>query len=32
MYSEKMMEHFRHPKNMGEIENPDGVGTVGNPS
>jgi len=31
MYSEKMMEHFRHPKNMGEIENPDGVGTVGNP-
>jgi len=31
MYSEKMMEHFRHPKNMGEIENPDGVGSVGNP-
>ena len=31
MYSEKMMEHFRHPKNMGEIEKPDGVGTVGNP-
>lgn len=31
MYSEKMMEHFRHPKNMGEIQNPDGVGTVGNP-
>ncbi|UCE35894.1 MAG: Fe-S cluster assembly scaffold protein NifU [Thermoplasmata archaeon] len=31
MYSEKVMEMFRNPKNMGEIENPDGVGTVGNP-
>lgn len=30
-YSEKVMEHFMHPKNMGEIENPDGVGKVGNP-
>jgi nitrogen fixation NifU-like protein len=30
-YSEKVMNHFRHPKNMGEIKNPDGVGTVGNP-
>lgn len=25
------MEHFTHPRNVGEIENPDGVGTVGNP-
>ncbi|MEW6070646.1 MAG: Fe-S cluster assembly scaffold protein NifU [Candidatus Thermoplasmatota archaeon] len=31
MYSEKLLEHFRNPRNMGEIENPDGVGTVGNP-
>lgn len=31
MYSEKVMELFRNPKNMGEIENPDGVGRVGNP-
>jgi len=31
MYSEKLMEHFRNPKNMGRIENADGVGTVGNP-
>jgi nitrogen fixation NifU-like protein len=31
MYSEKVMEHFRNPRNVGEIENPDGVGTVGNP-
>lgn len=30
-YSEKVMEHFAHPRNVGEIENPDGVGTVGNP-
>jgi len=30
-YSEKVMEHFMHPKNMGEIENPDGIGRVGNP-
>lgn len=30
MYSEKVMEHFNHPRNMGEIENPSGVGTVGN--
>jgi len=29
-YSEKVMEHFSHPRNMGEIENPSGVGTVGN--
>lgn len=31
MYSEKVMELFRNPKNMGEIEKPDGVGKVGNP-
>lgn len=30
-YSEKVMEHFRKPKNVGEIENPDGIGHVGNP-
>ena len=30
MYSEKVMEHFEHPRNMGELENPSGVGTVGN--
>lgn len=30
MYSEKVMEHFNNPRNMGEIENPSGVGTVGN--
>ncbi len=31
MYSEKVIELFRNPRNMGEIENRDGVGTVGNP-
>ncbi len=31
MYTEKVMEHFRNPRNMGEIPNADGVGTVGNP-
>ncbi len=31
MYSDKVMENFRDPKNMGRIEDPDGVGTVGNP-
>ena len=31
MYSEKVMEHFRKPRNMGKMENPDGVGKVGNP-
>ena len=30
MYSEKVMEHFNHPRNVGEIENASGVGTVGN--
>ncbi len=31
VYSDKVMEHFMHPRNVGEIENPDGVGEVGNP-
>lgn len=30
MYSEQVMEHFRNPRNVGEIENPDGIGYVGN--
>ena len=30
LYSEKVMEHFRHPRNVGSIENADGVGQVGN--
>lgn len=30
MYNEKVMEAFAHPKNVGEIENPDGFGKVGN--
>jgi nitrogen fixation NifU-like protein len=32
MYTEKVMEHFKNPRNMGEIPNADGVGTVGNPT
>lgn len=31
MYSEKVMDHFRAPRNVGEIENPSGVGEIGNP-
>ena len=31
MYSDKLMEHFRNPRNVGVIENADGVGKVGNP-
>lgn len=30
-YNKKVMEHFMHPKNMGEMKNPDAVGQVGNP-
>ncbi|MFC2045623.1 Fe-S cluster assembly scaffold protein NifU [Chloroflexota bacterium] len=31
LYSEKVMEYFRNPRNVGEMDNPDGIGHVGNP-
>jgi len=31
VYSDKVLDHFRSPRNMGEIPDADGVGTVGNP-
>jgi nitrogen fixation protein NifU and related proteins len=31
VYNDVVMDHFMHPRNVGEIENPDGVGEVGNP-
>ena len=30
LYTETVMDHFMHPRNVGEIENADGVGQVGN--
>lgn len=32
MYNETIMDHFRNPRNAGEMPDPDGVGTVGNPA
>jgi nitrogen fixation NifU-like protein len=32
MYTEKVLDHFRNPRNMGKMKEPDGVGTVGNPA
>ncbi len=31
LYSDKVLDHFHNPRNMGEIKNPDGVAKVGNP-
>ncbi len=32
MYTEKVMEHFKHPRHLKEMKDPDAVGTVGNPT
>jgi len=32
MYSKKVIQHFQHPKNMGEIKNPDAKAEMGNPT
>ncbi len=31
MYNDKVMDHFMNPHNIGELENPDGIGTYGSP-
>ena len=31
MYSDKVMDHFQHPRNVGKMEHPDGLGKEGNP-
>jgi nitrogen fixation NifU-like protein len=31
-YTEKVVDHYQNPRNMGELDAPDGVGTVGNPT
>ena len=30
IYSKKIMEHFKHPRNMGKIKDADGIGVAGN--